>query len=208
MGLFNTEENISKVPVRYLFKKLPDEVGFIMTDNEIWIVETETNQTSPIWVTEEEVNQKMIEPNRYTYRVGFETVCEYYDDIRPVIENFKNDFDKLYVETGIDKTIPEQFGDIMKSYLPEHNELGNLEITPTKYFIAFNNDLYPMFKSTYQGYCLRHKLGQRGFDINPDDIGYLHVVIKFNGYDYKNTDNIDRTIHWFYPLAPADKDKS
>lgn len=195
MGLFNTEQNISEVPVRYLFKKLPDEVSFIMMDNEVWVVEEQANQTT-------------IEDRCSVRRVGFDVVCAYYDDIRPVIEKFKDEFDKLYVKTDTDKTIPEQFGDIMKSYLPEHNDLGELEITPTKYFIAFNNDIYPMFTSTYQGYCLRHNMGQRGFDINPDDIGYFHVVIKFNGYDYKNTDNIDRIIHWFYPIALADKDKS
>lgn len=185
MSVFNIEQNITGIPIKLLVKHLPAETDFTIGDSCVWIVEQTTFPAT-----------KTADPVTQTVKCGFTLVCNIFPDIQPIMEQFNDDFDDITIRDN-GKTIPEQCGDVMNGYKPDKS---TLEITPTKYFIAFNNTLFESFKGIYSGYCLRHNVGQRGYETSPDDIGYLHIL-------FTNKEKHEIKIHWFYPLAVAREDK-
>lgn len=189
MGLFDSSKNITDIPVNLLFKHLSNDCTWVFGDSCIWFIEiTKTITDSG--------------PMNEVRRTNFAVVCKYYEDIENVMKRFDEDFDKLMINPDAEKTIPEQFGDVMKSYLPSGSRL---QITPTKYFISFNNHIHEFFNDIYQGYCLRHRMGQRGYDVQPEKIGYLHVQFTSDECNINIPPDAVLTIHWFYPLAMVER---
>ena len=196
MSLFDTSQNIECVQLSLILKPAVNEHNiWVFGTNSFWFVEESHNHTDTGAMTE-------------THSVDFNTACEYFEDIRPVIENFDENFNKIQVNTGSDKSIPLQIGDVMKEYLPKDSKIT---ITPSELFIAFKNNIAGKFEGVYSGYKLRHDFGQRGFEVDPEKIGYFHCRFESNDEfdDYLKFGDWDKKIivHYFYPLAMIEQGK-
>jgi hypothetical protein len=195
MGLFDTSQNIESIQLSLILKRA-------VTPDNVWLF-----GDSCFWFVEESHNHTDTGPMSETHYVDFNTVCDYYKDIRPVMEYFDENFDTLQINMGSDKSIPTQLGDIMRSYLPKDS---NIKINPSELFIAFNNKLSRKFANIYENYMLRYKFGQRGFDMDPEKIGYFHCQFESeDSYDnyLRLGDHEKIVIHYFCPFAMVEPEK-
>ena len=178
MGLFDSEKNIQAIPLHLLLQRLPEDSEYVFGLHYLWF--------------KSGVNDPEL------HRINFDHVLELTGDwIKMIVSKFNEDYDNIQIDTNSKKTIPEQICEIMKSYSTTDI---SIDININKYFVALNNRINTSFETAAEGWEIRNRVGQKGFDIPSQDIGYLHVmfdVTKLNLNLYK-TKSI---IHWFYPLA-------
>ena len=115
--------------------------------------------------------------------------------IKTIVSEFNENYDNILIDTNSQKTIPEQICEIMKSYPTTDIPV---DINVDKYFVSIDNRINASFETASEGWRIRNKVGQRGFDIPSQDIGYLHVMFDVSKLNLYKTKSI---IHWFYPLA-------
>lgn len=176
MSLFDSEKNIQTIPLHLLLQRLPKDSEFVFGSHYLWF---RSDADDP----------KLNGTN-------FNHVLELTGGrIKTVVSEFNEDYDNIQIDTNSPKTIPEQVCEVMKSYLISDIPV---DITVDKYFVALNNHINMTFETAAEGWEIRNKVGQRGFDIPSQDIGYLHVMFDVTGLNLYKTKSI---IHWFYPLA-------
>jgi hypothetical protein len=180
MSLFDSTQNIEGIQLKYLLQPINDDMLFVFGDSSIWFLEAKKTTLNE-------------EPIVDVLKSNFETSCLWYDDVKDVVERFNENYGNLQVNTNCTKSIPTQIADVLRGYLPSSSKL---EIESDPLFISFNNNLSEYFSNVYKGYVLRHKIGQRGYDPSPDNIGYLHI--KFHS---DSCTVVDMTVHWFIPLV-------
>ena len=176
MSLFDSEKNIQTIPLHLLLQRLPKDSEFVFGQHYLWF--------------------KSDVDNPELHRTNFNRILELTGDgIKMIVSEFNEDYNNIQIDTNSQKTIPEQICEFMKSYLTSDIPI---DITVDKYFIALNNHINISFKTAAEGWEIRNKIGQRGFDIPSQDIGYLHVMFDVTKLNLYKTKSI---IHWFYPLA-------
>ena len=186
MSLFDSSQNITDVQLKLILTPINKEMLFVFGDENIWLIEERSQRTEAGLMST-------------VRKSNLDTVCLYYEDIRDVVEGFKEDYDKIQVNTN--KSIPEQLGNVFRGYLSSQS---HLDIKPDPLFVALNNNISEYFTNIYQGYLLRYTVGQRGFETRPDHIGYMHVVFHSNDYNTRIEEMMDVTVHWFVPLVMVD----
>ena len=195
MSLFDSSQNITDVQLKLILTPINKEMLFVFGDDSLWFIE-ETSQR-----TETGLMSTVRKSN-------LDTVCLYYEDIRGIVEGFKEDYDKIQVNTN--KSIPEQLGNVFRGYLSSQS---HLDIKSDPLFVALDNNISEYFTNIYQGYLLRNMVGQRGFEVSPDHIGYLHVMFHSDDHNTRIeemmdvTEMIDMTVHWFVPLVMVEQGK-
>lgn len=176
MSLFDSEKNIQTVPLHLLLQRLPKDSEFVFGQHYLWF-KSDVDDTELHWT-------------------NFNHVLELTGGgIKTIVSEFNEDYDNIQIDTNSTKTIPEQICEIMKSYSTTDIPV---DITVDKYFVALNNHINISFETMAEGWEIRHRVGQKGFDIPSQDIGYLHVIFDITKLNLYKTKSI---IHWFYPLA-------
>ena len=185
MGLFDTAQNISNIQLKSILAPINTDMLFVFGDKSLWFIE------------ETKLKDDLVSMNSVR-KSNLSVVYLYYEDIHAVVEGFEENYDKILVNTNEGKSIPDQLGDIFREYLPNNSTL-NIKVSPL--FVSLNNNMSEYFTNIYNGYRLRHEVGQKGFEVPPENIGYLYT--EFHSDDY-NINNSDLIVHWFYPLVMID----
>ena len=176
MSLFDCEQNIQTIPLHLLLQRLPKDSEFVFGQHYLWF------------------KSDVDEPE--LCRINFNRVLELTGGwIKMMVSEFNEDYDNIQIDTNSQKTIPEQICEVIKSYLTPDIPV---DINVDKYFVTLNNHINTSFETAIEGWEIRNRVGQRGFDVPSQDIGYLHVMFDVTKLNLYKTKSI---IHWFYPLA-------
>jgi len=176
MSLFDSEKNIQSIPLHLLLQRLPKDSEFVFGKHYLWF-KSDGDNPELQWT-------------------NFNNISELAGGwINMVVSGFNEDYDNILIDTNSTKTIPEQVCEVMRSYSTTDIPV---DINVDKYFVSLNNHINISFETVAEGWEIRNRVGQRGFDIPSQDIGYLHVMFDVTKLNLYKTNSI---IHWFYPLA-------
>jgi len=178
MSLFDSEKNIQTIPLHLLLQRLPKDSEFIFGQHYLWF--------------KSDADDPKLHATNFNHALELTG-----GRIKTIVSEFNENYDNIQIDTNSPKTIPEQVCEVMKSYLVWDIPV---DITVDKYFVALNNHINMSFETAAEGWEIRNKVGQRGFDIPSQDIGYLHVMFDVTKLDLYKT-KTKSIIHWFYPLA-------
>lgn len=179
MGLFDISQNITHTQLNKILTMIPGDVSFVgVPSGGVWFKE----------MVKQDITSTTGEQYVSTEVLSYTKFEKAYKELHDVWITFINGFDKYQVNLqDEDNTVASQIGSIFK----EMATGCECEIDVFPRFLAFNECSYNILRNAYNGYVVRHQFGQRGYEHDPDKIGYLYMRFTFS----------DHTLYWFFPLA-------
>lgn len=187
MSLFDTDKNIELLQLSMFVQPLPEDTLFVFGNSYIWFIES-SEEVGPVF-----------------RRTPVSYVNDYYiskNEIQNIKKKINGDMNSILVDPNSSETISEQLGDIVKQYIINDQIVTYAD----KLFVSFNYNKDDVFKNIFGGYKIRHDFGQHGFDIPPENLGYLHIIFDVSECKVWNPSIVGCTtynqkLHWFFPLA-------
>lgn len=156
MGLFDIENNITKIAFNSVFKSVCFSVTSRLSSTELFFIENET-----------ELHPLYRDRNNY----------ELFRKLRSVSSDFTKELDNIDFQIDIRDNIPTQLGELLKT-------ITDIPFTIDQdcyHFFIINK--HSIFQTARGQFEIRRRCGMDGFS-HPENIGYVHFIFNENIHWY------------------------
>lgn len=180
MGLFDIQDNITKLRCKDIFKKVP----FLNYHNIPYY-----NGLTFAIIHNSSGEYELKQLDRVIFDKHFSYDILMYDQFVEWLQKFIEEIEKG--ESLIDpNNIMSDLKTLAEKFIPESSNSLIITAAPTLY--DFNID-HHVFKEVYNQYALRNRIGQIGFEVPMHYVKYIYFMF--------STKDAPCAFHWFLPIA-------